>query len=239
MKPTSLFTTVLLIGLAAAQSTNPNIGTNPNAQGATQDVTPSTGPNGAEWWFNTGLDSSSGWNPPFLDFNSLYHINRPQFYSGAGQACAQYDSYFQIAGDGHGIDPTILAFIAMQESSCQADAGGPTPGLMQVDCANYPNGVCTGSIQDNVNAGANYLRTQLDNSGGNAIVAIGSYNGWFAGMTQDYPCSATGQANGLPQNLDYLQQTLNGWFTGQNPYGDQNWIGTYHCSGQCGGGNRC
>jgi hypothetical protein len=25
-----------------------------------------------------------------------------------------------------------LAFIAMQESSCNADAGGPTPGLMQV-----------------------------------------------------------------------------------------------------------
>ena len=85
----------------------------------------------SEDWFNTGLDSD-GWNPPFLDFTSLYHINRPQFYSGVGAACAQYDSYFQSAGDSHGIDPTILAFIAMQESSCNADAGGPTPGLMQV-----------------------------------------------------------------------------------------------------------
>ncbi len=85
----------------------------------------------SEDWFNSGL-SSGGWNPPFLDFTSLYHINRPEFYNGVGGACAQYDSYFQKAGDGHGIDPTILAFIAMKESSCQADAGGPTPGLMQV-----------------------------------------------------------------------------------------------------------
>lgn len=67
----------------------------------------------------------------------------------------------------------------MQESSCNADAGGPTPGLMQVSCDNYPNGVCTDSIQDNVDAGANYLRQQLDASNNNAIAAIGSYNGWF------------------------------------------------------------
>jgi membrane-bound lytic murein transglycosylase MltF len=67
-----------------------------------------------------------------LDFTSLYHINRPEFYNGVGEACSQYNGYFQSAGDKHGIDPTILAFIAMQESSCNAMAGGPTPGLMQV-----------------------------------------------------------------------------------------------------------
>lgn len=201
----------------------------------------------SEDWFNTGI-TGDGWDPPFLDFTSLYHINRPQFYAGAGSACQQYDSYFQIAGDSHGIDPTILAFIAMQESSCNANAGGPTPGLMQVSCANYPNGQCTDSIQDNVNAGANYLQQQLAASNNNAIVAIGSYNGWFTagsglngnkGLTQGYPCSAEGQSNGEPQNLDYLQQTLNGWFTGMNPYGDQSWIGNYHCQGSCTGNNLC
>jgi hypothetical protein len=62
---------------------------------------------------------------------------------------------------------------------------------------------------------------------------------WFPGMTQDYPCSAQGQANGEPQNLDYLQQTLNGWFTGQDVYGDENWIGEYQCSGNCDNGNLC
>jgi hypothetical protein len=119
---------------------------------------------------------------------------------------------------------------------------------MQVSCANYPNGVCTNSIQDNVDAGANYLRQQLDASNNNAIAAIGSYNGWFTagsglngnkGLTQSYPCSAEGQSNGEPQNLNYLQQTLNGWFTGQNPYGDQSWIGTYKCQGNCNGNNLC
>lgn len=178
----------------------------------------------------------------------MYHINRPAFYAGAGRNCKQYDRYFQIGGDSHGIDPTILAFIAMQESSCQASAGGPTPGLMQVSCANYPNGICTDSIQDNVNAGANYLRGRLRAYGNNALAAMGSYNGWFQagqglngnkGLTTGYPCSAEGKSNGLPQNLDYLQETLNGWFTGQNPYGDENWIGKYKCKGFCGGGVLC
>jgi hypothetical protein len=138
--------------------------------------------------------------------------------------------------------------MAMQESSCQASAGGPTPGLLQVSCDNYPNGVCTDSIQDNVNAGANYLQQQLAASGNNATAAIASYNGWFVageglngnnGITQSYPCSAEGRSNGEPQNLDYLQQTLNGWFTGQDPYGDQSWIGTYKCQGSCSSGDLC
>lgn len=33
-------------GLAYAQSADPGLGTNPNAQGATEDVTPGSGPNG-------------------------------------------------------------------------------------------------------------------------------------------------------------------------------------------------
>lgn len=250
MAPTKLSWTLLsalLTTTAYAQSANPGIGKNPAAEGATEDVTPGSGPNGSEEWFNTGL-TDSGWSPPFLDFTTLYHISRDQFYSGAGRSCAQYNDYFQRAGDSHGIDPAILAFIAMQESSCNADAGGPTPGLMQVSCTNYPNGQCTDSLDDNVNAGANYLRQQLDAYGNNALLAIGSYNGWFPagsglngnkGMTEGYPCSDEGRANGLPQNLDYLQETLNGWFTGQDPYGDQSWIGTYNCQGQCGNGNKC
>ncbi|OAF63465.1 hypothetical protein VC83_00345 [Pseudogymnoascus destructans] len=106
----------------------------------------------SEDWLNTGL-TGNGWVPPYLDLNDVIHS--PDFYSGVSSRCQQYDSYFQKAGDGHGIDPVILA------SFCNADAGGPTPGLMQVSCANYPNGVCTDSIQDNADAGANYLRGQL------------------------------------------------------------------------------
>lgn len=131
----------------------------------------------------------------------------------------------------------------MQESSCNADAGGPTPGLMQVDCSNYPNGECTDSVQDNVDAGAKFLVDQIDANGGNAVQAFGSYNGWFVagsglngdkGLTKDYPCSDEGKSNGVPQNLDYLHQVLNGWLLGLDVYGDDNWVGTYHCDQSCG-----
>ncbi|KAI9929590.1 hypothetical protein ASPWEDRAFT_183944 [Aspergillus wentii DTO 134E9] len=237
----ALTLTTLAVAIANAQSANPGVGSNPKAQGATEKVTSNTGPNGSEDWLNTGI-TSDGWDPPFLAINDIYHINRDQFYSGIGSPCKQYDGYFQTAGDNYGVDPTILAVLAMQESSCNADAGGPTPGLMQVSCDNYPNGQCTDDIQDNVNAGANYLVGQLNASGGNAIKAFGSYNGWFTagsglngdkGLTKDYPCSEEGKSNGVPQNLDYLHQVLNGWMMGLDVYGDDNWIGTYKCDQSC------
>lgn len=136
----------------------------------------------------------------------------------------------------------------MQESACNADIGGPIPGLMQVSCDYYPDGVCTDSIQDNVNAGTSYFVTQLDNSGGNVLEAFGSYKGWFTansglndnkGLTEDYPCSLEGQANGVPPNLDYLHRVLNGWLMGLDVYGADNWIGTYKCSQSCTGGSKC
>ena len=201
----------------------------------------------SEDWLNSGI-KGNGWTAPYLNFSTVLHVDRPTFYGHVGAPCKEYDQFFQVGGDGHGIDPVILAFIAMQESSCNADAGGPTPGLMQVSCENYPNGVCTDSIQDNVNAGANYLRGRLDAANNNAIKAIGSYNGWFTagqglngnrGLTEGYPCSAEGKSNGEPQNLNYLMQTLNGWFLGLDVYGDQNWIGKYKCQGNCDNGNIC
>lgn len=178
----------------------------------------------------------------------MYHISIDDFYNGIGSACQQYDQYFQSASSKYGIDAVILAVIAMQESSCNADAGGPTPGLMQVSCDNYPNGQCTDSIQDNVDAGTHYLKSQLDSAGGNAIEAFGSYNGWFTansglnnnqGLTEEYPCSSEGQSNGVPQNLDYLHQVLNGWLMGLDVYGDDSWIGTYHCDQSCSDGSKC
>lgn len=143
----------------------------------------------------------------------MAHVSIDDFYNGIGSPCKKYDHHFQTAGSKHGVDPVILAVLAMQESSCDADAGGPTPGLMQVSCDNYPGGRCTDSVQDNVDAGTKYLKDQLDSAGGNAIEAFGSYNGWFTagsgmngvkGLTEDYPCSSEGRSNGVPQNLDYL-----------------------------------
>ncbi|KAJ5770902.1 uncharacterized protein N7511_002953 [Penicillium nucicola] len=239
--------TLLLAALSTAQSANPGLGANPKAKGATSDVTSTTGPNGSEDWLNTGL-TTNGWNPPFLSINDIYHITLETFYNGIGAPCQQYDTYFQSAASKYSVDPVFLAVIAMQESSCNADAGGPTPGLMQVSCENYPNGQCTSSIQDNVDAGTNYLSSQLDAAGGNAIKAFGSYNGWFTsgsglngnkGLTRDYPCSEEGRANGEPQNLDYLHQVMNGWLMGLDAYGDDSWIGIYKCDQSCGDGSLC
>ncbi|KAJ5377970.1 uncharacterized protein N7496_005379 [Penicillium cataractarum] len=247
LKPTLLAALASMAATTQAQSTNPSVGSNSKAQGATDDVTPSTGPNGSEDWLNTGI-TGDGWTPPFLALSDVLHITLDQFYSGIGSPCAQYDTYFQNASTKYTIDPVILAVIAMQESSCNANAGGPTPGLMQVSCDNYPNGQCTDSIQDNVDAGTNYFKSQLDAAGGNAIQAFGAYNGWFTagsglnggkGLTEGSPCSAEGRANGVPQNLDYLHQVLNGWLMGLDVYGGDNWIGTYKCDQSCADGSKC
>lgn len=197
-----------------------------NAQSANPgDVTSNTGPNGyvpstcqkhnyrSEDWLNTGI-TDDGWNPPYMALEDLYHITLDDFYNDVGSPCSQYDQYFQNAGFKYSVDPVILAVLAMQESSCNANAGGPTPGLMQVSCDNYPSGQCMDSIQDNIDAGMNYLASRLNSTGGNAIEAFGSYNGWFTansglndnkGLTVGYPCSSEGQSNCIPQNLDYLQ----------------------------------
>lgn len=240
--------TFVAAGLAAAA-------TNPDAQGAcdpTQGGNNACGPNGSEAWLNTGLESS-GWNPPFLDINNLTHVSAEEFYNGPGGACRQYDDNFKSSGQKYNIHPAILAFIAMQESSCDATAGGGTPGLMQCSPDNCVNGRgdCQWPVQDNVDCGAHYLRLQLDKSGGNAIRAIGSYNGWFTaddhtglngglGITSWYPCSDEGRRNGDPQNLNYIHETLNGWFQGKDMYGsDQDLDGKYDCQGNCDNGRLC
>ena len=118
---------------AAATAVQAQGAVNPNAEGACsppQGGADACGPNGSEAWLNSGLTEDGGWSPPFLDINSLAHISLEEYYDGAGGRCRQYDAAFRASGDKYGIDPAILAFIAMQESSCNADEGGPTPGLV-------------------------------------------------------------------------------------------------------------
>ncbi|KAJ4116158.1 hypothetical protein NW768_011130 [Fusarium equiseti] len=250
MSSRGILSMALLFGLTAAQN-----GSTPTAQGAcnpTKGGNGACGPNGSEEWLNTGI-RDGGWNPPFLDINQLAHISLEDYYKGVGAKCAQYDENFRASGKKYNIDPAILAFIAMQESSCNADEGGPTPGLMQCAPSNCPNGSgsCQYPVQDNVDCGAQVLRNYLDNAGGNAVHALGAYNGWFTasdnsgynggkGLTQDYPCSAEGQSHGVPQNLDYLHEVLNGWFQGYDIYGNDAGLGgSYECQGNCNNGGLC
>ncbi|KAH8930485.1 glycoside hydrolase family 23 protein [Atractiella rhizophila] len=221
---------------------------NLGAKGATRCVTPGSGPNGSQDWLNRGIKNETGWDPPFLNVSSISVIGKDQFYADLGKDCKKYDEYFQASGKRYDVDPAILAIIAMQESSCNADAGGSTPGLMQVPCENYPEGQCTNSVADNVDIATKELRQHLDDSKGNILKALGQYNGWFTkgngfngnnGLTQSYPCSEEGVKNGDPQNLDYVHQILNGWMLGLAVYSEDSWIGTYHCLGKCKKGNVC
>lgn len=208
------------------------------------------GPNGSETWLNSGL-SSDGWSPPYIGIDDISHIPLEDYYNGVGSNCAQYDAAFKSSGEKYNIDPAILAFIAMQESSCNADADSPTPGLMQCapgNCYEGQGGDCKYPVEDNVDCGAWVLRTYLDAADGNALRALGRYNGWFTaedntglnggrGLTESYPCSEEGQANGVPQNLDYIHEVLNGWFQGYDIYGDDSDKGGYYnCRGACDGG---
>ena len=124
---------------------------------------------------------------------------------------------------------------------------------MQCHPDNCQNGQssCQYPVEDNVDCGAWYLQQALESSGGNAVHALGSYNGWFTagdwgagqnggrGVTEDYPCGA-GRQFGYPQNLDYLHETLNGWFQGYDVYGGDAWLdGKYACRGTCDSGGLC
>lgn len=106
----------------------------------------------------------------------------------------------------------------VQESNCNANLRGPNGeiGIMQLSpdkCANDP---CWDPSK-NIEKGAAYFRSLLDASNGNAIQAIGSYNGWEVGMTMEqatskkYGCAAQ-------RNLDYLFQTLSGFCQGKDGY---------------------
>lgn len=143
----TIFSALLQFFLTLPSSCSPVLEKRFDYVGATSDVEQGSGPNGSEDWFNTGMDGD-GWNPPYMGIGDVQHISLNDFYAGAGSGCQQFDGYFQAAASQNGIDPVFLAVIAMQESSCNPSATGPTPGLMQVACSNYPEYVYNhGDIQ--------------------------------------------------------------------------------------------
>jgi len=193
---------------------------------ASLQVTTGGGPNGQESWMNCGISSKSGWSPPYVAMDDIVTIDLDTAMSTVGTpfgACSQFTSYFESAGDQYGIPPIILASIALQESSCDASAmgAGSTAGLMQISqdkCSGSPGGNCL-DPQFNIDAGAKYLADTVQQTGGNFLLALGYYNGWYLGMTVDEVLAVgQGQCCGCMQNLDYLQQSLNGWFVGKDAY---------------------
>ena len=186
-------------------------------------------PNGSEAWINCGLESG-GWTPPMVTVDQLNA--QPLTADGPFAACVDYFGYFETYGAQNGIPPIMLASIALQESTCRPDVtgGNGEAGLMQLmyfHCGEAPGGNCY-DVDFNIRKGASYLKQVLDQNGGNIFTALGSYNGWFPGMT-------AGQVYAEPncaaqQNLDYVYQMVNGWMQGKQGYE----IGKYHNRAACG-----
>lgn len=87
-------------------------------------------------------------------------------------------SSFDKYGAELGLPPILIASIAMQESSCRADAigGGGELGLMQITKEKCQQGVDCRDPDFNIRTGAQYLKGRLDNAGGNLLIALGGYN---------------------------------------------------------------
>lgn len=194
------------------------------ASGATEDITPTTGPNGALWYFNCGIEGS-GWNPPPMTIGDVVAKDLNEALSEPGTPfakCAPYVGFFYQYGAQYNIPPIFLASIAMQESSCDPSrtGGAGEQGLMQITvdkCGGAPGGNCK-DPNYNIQQGALFLSELLSENNGNVLLSIGKYNGWVPGMTK---AQATAAANTgccpCQNNLDYLVQFFDGWLMNRDP----------------------
>lgn len=81
----------------------------------------------------------------------------------------------------------ILASFALQESSCNPHTigGAGEQGLMQITkekCVGAPSYNCL-DPDFNIKTGASFFANTLKGNNGDLLKSIGSYNGWFVGMT--------------------------------------------------------
>jgi soluble lytic murein transglycosylase-like protein len=139
---------------------------------------------------------------------------------------------FEQYGAQYGIPAIMLASFAMQESSCNPNTvgGGGEQGLMQLThdkCGGAPGGDCK-NPDFNIRTGAKYFADTLNNNNGNVIVSVGSYNGWYRGLTVEKATAARHSSCCRCQNnLDYLHQFFNGWLQNINAYDNSFPLGKY------------
>lgn len=188
--------------------------------GASKTVSQETGPNGSIDWLNCGVNGG-GWNPPDITMKNI--IVQELDANGAFAPCGEYIWMFTKYANEAGIHPIMAASIAMQESGCNpwTVGGAGEQGLMQLTvdkCGNAPGGNCM-DPEFNIRTGVNFFKSLLDESGGNIPLSVGKYNGWYTGLTEEH---ATAAGNGpccrCQNNLDYIHQTLNGWYQNVNAY---------------------
>ncbi|KAI0032231.1 glycoside hydrolase family 23 protein, partial [Vararia minispora EC-137] len=190
------------------------------------------GPNGSQKYLNCGIDGS-GWNPPYVGINDLVYVDLNAARWTAFAPCTdEMIGLFYKYGAKHNIPPILIASFAMQESGCNPNTigGAGEEGLMQITqekCQGRSGAACR-ELDFNIGTGANYFANQLKAHGGNVVETVGSYNGYFKGMTyHDATKAAKTNCCRCQNNLDYLQQFFNGWLQGYNAYSSPITLGTY------------
>ncbi|KDQ21417.1 glycoside hydrolase family 23 protein [Botryobasidium botryosum FD-172 SS1] len=193
--------------------------------GATINVTTTTGPNGAIDWLNCGVDSD-GWNPAYVTVDDIVTKDLATVLAQDNSAfapCAPYLDLFNKYSKQYGIPTILIASFAMQESTCNPSTigGAGEQGMMQITpdkCTGAPKGNCL-DPDFNIRTGVHYFADTLKSNGGNVLLAVGQYNGWYQGLTY---ASATAAQNTscchCQNNLDYVHQFFNGWCQGVNAF---------------------
>jgi len=209
---------------------------------ATKEVTAHTGPNGHIDWLNCGFATGhSGWQPPHIRMEDI--ITQPLSTAftkpdSPFKACSQYIWIFEKYGAQYNIPPIILASFAMQESSCRADAvgGGGEQGLMQIStekCAGAPPSDCR-DPDFNIHTATKYFASTLKKNGGDVLISVGTYNGWYRGLTmRNAFAAANSDCCRCQNNGDYLHQFFNGWCQNIDAYDSDPRLGKYFNLDKC------
>ncbi|KAI8993036.1 lysozyme-like domain-containing protein [Trametes punicea] len=209
--------------------------------GATEEITPTHGPNGNIDWLNCGVEDG-GWNPPMVKVSDIVSVDLQDAVKDANspfKSCEPYIDLFTQYANQHGIPPILIASIAMQESSCDPNTvgGAGEQGLMQITkdkCGGAPNGNCK-DPDFNIRTGTAFFAQTLDDNGGSLLLTLGNYNGWPKHMTYaQATAAASSSCCRCQNNLDYLMQTLNGWVLNKDPYTSVPRIGKYFNLDVCG-----
>jgi len=178
-------------------------------------------PNGDISFLNCGISKSnpdSKWQAPNVKLSQFKMLSTAQAEKAPIFApCKKYKGAFENASKQSGIPVVVLMSFAMQESTCNANVMGANGeiGLMQLTPDKCQGKNCHDA---NVNAliGAKYFADEIKRRNGNALAALGQYNGW-GDSTMSYR-SATSKQWGChsQNNLDYLNQAVNGWWQGRS-----------------------
>ncbi|CAO1632220.1 unnamed protein product [Parajaminaea phylloscopi] len=188
-----------------------------------------THPNGKNEFLACGISKSNPsakWNPPNVKLSDLKMISSSEAAKkDVFKPCAPYKWAFDQAAEKYRIPAVLIMSFALQESTCQPSLNGNNGevGMMQITsdkCEGRGREACK-DVGFNVGRGAAYVREMLDQHNGNALAAFGAYNGWTP--EQMTYSSATSRKYGCfaQNNLDYLNQLLNGFCQGKDGYSSE------------------